>query len=71
MSGYYVDCIGGGLHWIESGQMGVHWMAIKLDWFGLATRRGIVDEMRSRAEIQISQMPTTDGRQFFLEVVKN
>ena len=86
MSGYYVDCIGGGLHWIESftfllncirlrsrmksGQMEIHWIAIKLDWIGLETRRGIVGEIRSRAEIRISQMLTTAGRHLFLGSVQ-
>ena len=82
-----MDCIRGGLHWIEnfifllncirlrsrmkSAQMGIHWIAIKLDWIRLETRRGIVGEIRSRAEIRISQMPSTAGRQFFLEVFKS
>ena len=56
---------------MKSGQMGIHWIAIKLDWIRLETRRGIVGEIRSRAEIRISQMPTTAGRQFFLEVFKS
>ena len=82
-----MDCNGCGLHSIESsifllncmrlrsrmknGQMGIHWIAIKLDWIGLETRRGIVGEIRSRAEFRISQMPTTARRQFFLEVFKS
>ena len=61
-----MDCIRGGLHWIESsifllncirlrsrmksGQMGIHWIAIKLDWIRLETRRGIVGEIRLQAE---------------------
>ena len=76
-----MDCIRGGLHWIESsifllncirlrsrmksGQMGIRWIAIKLDWIRL------FGEIRSRAEFRISQMPTTAKRQFFLEVFKS
>ena len=82
-----MDCIRGGLHWIESsifllnciglrsrmknGQMGIDWIAIELDWIGLETRRGIVAGIRSRAKIRISQMSTTAGRQFFLEVFQS
>ena len=81
-----MDCIRGELHWIESsifllncirlrsrmqsGQMAILWIAIKLDWIGLETRRGIVGEIRSRAEFRISQMPTTAGRQFFFGSVQ-
>ena len=43
---------------------------IKLDWIGLETRRDTIDEIRSRAEIRISQMPTTAGRQFFFGSVQ-
>ena len=82
-----MDCIRCGLHWIESsifvlnciglrsrmksGQMDIDWIAIELDWIGLETRRGIVAVIRSRAKIRISQMSTTAGRQFFLEVFKS
>ena len=82
-----MDCIRGGLHWIESsifllncirlrsrmksGQMGIDWIAIELDWIGLETRRGIVGGIRSRAKIRISQMSTTAGTQFFFEVFKS
>ena len=81
-----MDCIRGGLNWIESsicllnyiglrsrmksGQMDIDWIAIELDWIGLETRRGIVCGMRSRAKIRISQMPTTAGRQFFFGSVQ-
>ena len=73
----YVDCIRCALHWIDSsifllnciglrsrmksGQMGIHWIAIKLDWIRLETRRGSGGEILSRAEIRISQMPSTPG----------
>ena len=87
LSGYRLDCIGCGLHWIgscifllnciglrsrmKSGQMDIDWIAIELDWIGLDIRRGIVGGIRSRAKIRISQMSTTAGRQFFLEVFKS
>ena len=82
-----MDCIRGGLHWIESsiqlwnyiglrarvrsGQMDVDWIAIELDWIGLDIRCGIIGGIRSRAKIRISQMSTTAGRQFFFEVFKS
>ena len=82
-----VDCIGCGLHWVESflcllncngsgsriksRHMDIDWIAIELDWIGLEIRRGIVGGIRSRAKIRISQMSTTAGRQFFLEVFKS
>ena len=82
-----MDCIRGGLHCIESsmcllnyiglrstmksGQMDIDWIAIELGWIELDIRRGIVGGIRSRAKIRISQMSTTAGRQFFLEVFKS
>ena len=87
LSGYYVDCIFCGLHWIESflfplncigsrsriksRRMDIDWIATELDWIGLEIRRGSVGEIRSRAKTRISQMSTTAGRQFFLEVFKS
>ena len=82
-----MDCIRGGLHWIESsifllnciglrsrmksGQMDIDWIAIELNWIELHVRRGIVGGIRARAKIRISQMSTTAGRQFVLEVFKS
>ena len=73
-----VDCIGlkvlyfcGLRSRMKSGQMDIDWIAIELDWIGLDIRRGIVGGIRSRAKIRISQMSTTAGRQFFLEVFKS
>ena len=60
--------------WIAMGRwwsIGLQLNWIGLDWIGLETRRGIVGEIRSRAEIRISQMPTMAGRHFFLEVFKS
>ncbi len=87
LSGYYVDCIGCGLHWIESflfllncngsrsriksRHMDIDWIAIELDWIGLEIRRGSLGGIRSRAETRISQMSTTAWRQFFLKVFKS
>ena len=51
--------------------MDIDWIAIELDWIGLEIRRGSVGGIRSRAKIRISQMSTTAGRQFFLEVFKS
>ena len=51
--------------------MDIDWIATELDWIGLEIRRGSVGGIRSRAEIRISQMSTTAGRQFFLEVFKS
>ena len=56
---------------MKSGQMDIDWIAIELDWIGLEIWRGIVGGIRSRAKIRISQMSTTAGRQFFLEVFKS
>ena len=80
-----MDCIRGELHWIESsifllncirlrsrmqsGQMGILWIAIKLDWIGLETRRGIVGEISARGAVRMSKMPTPAGSQFFLGVL--
>ena len=68
------------LHWIEWLSFGLHWMWVAFDlklyvlvdlrWIGLETRRGIVGEIRSRAEFRTSQMPTTAGRQFFFGSVQ-
>ena len=87
LGGFYVDCIGCGLHWIErflfllncngspsrikSRHMDIDWIAIELDWIGLEIRRGSVGGIRSRAKTRISQRSTTAGRQFFLEVFKS
>ena len=82
-----MDCIGCGLHWIESflfllncngsrsriksRRMDIDWIATELDCIGLEIRRGSVGEIRSRAETRISQMSTTARRHFFLEVFKS
>ena len=51
--------------------MDIDWIATELDWIGLEIRRGSVGGIRSRAETRISQMPTTAGRQFSLEVFQS